>query len=59
MCGNYSREETIQGQKLYEGIRYMIKKIQNGGLKKLNFSATTNSQYFFDKILGIGPWVST
>ena len=22
MCGNYSREETIQGQKLYEEIRY-------------------------------------
>ena len=23
MCGNYSREETIQGRKLYEEIRYM------------------------------------
>ena len=22
MCGNYSREETIQGRKLYEEIRY-------------------------------------
>ena len=22
MCGNYSREETIQGLKLYEEIRY-------------------------------------
>jgi hypothetical protein len=21
-CGNYSREETIQGRKLYEEIRY-------------------------------------
>ena len=24
MCGNYSREKTIQGQKLYEEIRYVI-----------------------------------
>ena len=23
-CGNYSREETIQGRKLYEEIRYMF-----------------------------------
>ena len=23
-CGNYSREETIQGRKLYEEIRYII-----------------------------------
>ena len=23
-CGNYSREETIQGRKLYEEIRYVI-----------------------------------
>jgi len=23
-CGNYSREETIQGRKLYEEIRYAI-----------------------------------
>ena len=26
--------------------------------KKLSFSTTTISQYFFAKILGIGPWVS-
>ena len=25
MCGNYSREETIQGRKLYEEIRYSWK----------------------------------
>ena len=25
MCGNYSREETIQGRKLYEEIRYVKK----------------------------------
>ena len=24
MCGNYSREETIQGRKLYEEIRYVF-----------------------------------
>ena len=24
MCGNYSREETIQGRKLYEEIRYVL-----------------------------------
>ena len=24
MCGNYSREETIQGWKLYEEIRYLL-----------------------------------
>ena len=27
MCGNYSREETIQGRKLYEEIRYIPDKI--------------------------------
>ena len=25
MCGNYSREETIQGRKLYEEVRYLLK----------------------------------
>jgi hypothetical protein len=24
MCGNYSREETIQGRKLYEEIQYFF-----------------------------------
>ena len=31
-CGNYSREETIQGRKLYEEIRYVVfrkKKIES------------------------------
>ena len=27
MCGNYSREETIQGRKLYEEIRYADREI--------------------------------
>ena len=27
-CGNYSREETIQGRKLYEEIRYGLLKLQ-------------------------------
>ena len=34
------------------------KKIQNGHLKKSEFFKIDNSQYFFVKILGIGPWVS-
>ena len=34
------------------------KKIQNGRLKKRSFSSSANSQYFFVKILWIGPWVS-
>ena len=29
MCGNYSREETIQGRKLYEEIRYLFFWITN------------------------------
>ena len=33
-------------------------KIQNGRLKKPSFSSSPNSQYFFMKISGIGPWVS-
>ena len=34
------------------------KKIQNGRLTKIEFFKTANSQYFFVKILEIGPWVS-
>ena len=34
------------------------KKIQNGRLKKRSFFKIANSQYFFVKILWIGPWVS-
>ena len=33
-------------------------KIQNGWLKKAEFFNSVNSQYFFVKISGIGPWVS-
>ena len=33
-------------------------KIQNGRLIKSSFSSSANSQYFFMKILVIGPWVS-
>ena len=29
-CGNYSREETIQGQKLYEEIRYTTTELAVG-----------------------------
>ena len=29
MCGNYSREETIQGRKLYEEIWYIQMKLPN------------------------------
>ena len=34
------------------------KKFQNGWLKNSEFFKTINSQYFFAKISGIGPWVS-
>ena len=37
---------------------FLKKKIQNGRLKKRSFSSSANSQYFFVKILWIGPWVS-
>ena len=37
---------------------FLKKKIQNGRLKKRSFSSSANSQYFFMKISGIGPWVS-
>ena len=33
------------------------KKFQNGRLKKPMFFKTVNSQYFFVKLSGIGPWV--
>jgi hypothetical protein len=33
-------------------------KFQNGRLKKTEFFKIANSQYFFVKILWIGPWVS-
>ena len=37
MCGNYSREETIQGRKLFKGGNYMRKfgmtKCKDLGLK--------------------------
>ena len=31
-CGNYSREETIQGRKLYEEIRYVLRRFREGYL---------------------------
>ena len=34
------------------------KRFQNGRLKKTMFFKTVNSQYFFAKLSGIGPWVS-
>ena len=43
---------------IYGGLKNMLRKIQMADSKKLSFSATTNSQYFFTKISGIGPWVS-
>ena len=36
---------------------FLKKKIQNGRLKKMSFSSSANSQYFFRKISWIGPWV--
>ena len=33
------------------------KKNRNGQLKKASFSSSANSQYFFMKILWIGPWL--
>ena len=38
-CGNYSREETIQGQKLFAEIRYIksYKFLKNKFLKKYRF----------------------
>ena len=37
---------------------FFEKKIQNGRLKKTSFCQTVNSQYFFAKLSGMGPWVS-
>jgi hypothetical protein len=37
---------------------YLLKKkSQNGRLKETEFFIVANSQYFFVKILWIGPWV--
>jgi hypothetical protein len=44
--------------KLKKKSKKIKKKIQNGHLKKRSFSSSANSQYFFVKILWIGPWVS-
>ena len=44
--------------KLKQKTKKIKKKIQNGRLKKRSFSSSANSQYFFVKILWIGPWVS-
>ena len=46
----------------FHGIKQIIfffskKKIQNGRLKKTSFCQTVNSQYFFAKLSGMGPWV--
>ena len=37
---------------------FFEKKIQNGQLKKTSFCQTVNSQCFFAKLNGIGPWIS-
>ena len=34
------------------------KTLKNGGLEKITFFKTVNSQYFFSKLNWIGPWVS-
>ena len=36
----------------------IIEEIQHGRLKKTEFFKNPNSQYFFAKISGIGPWLS-
>ena len=41
MCGNYSREETIQGRKLYEEIRYL----NPGGEDYANHITTQPSRF--------------
>ena len=37
---------------------FFEKKIKMADSKKTEFFNSANSQYFFAKILGIGPWVS-
>jgi hypothetical protein len=44
--------------KMKQKKKIFKKLIQNGRLKKRSFSSSANSQYFFVKILWIGPWVS-
>ena len=41
-----------------EALLFWKKKIKMADSKNLSFSTTTNSQYFFAKISGIGFWVS-
>ena len=38
--------------------KMLKKKIRMADSKKTSFSSSANSQYFFMKILWIGPWVS-
>ena len=54
-CGNYSREETIQGRKLYEEIRYVSSKDEdfdqtyvNTGLKTQNMEELSLDLIFHD-----------
>ena len=41
-----------------EAKKYPKCPTQNVQLKNTKFSKSTNSQYFFTKISGIGPWVN-
>ena len=36
----------------------IIEEIQHGRRKKTEFFKTPNSQYFFAKISGVGPWMN-
>ena len=48
-CGNYSREETIQGRKLSEEIRYLIKKVPYLESRIRNAVFTKTSHYIYNE----------
>ena len=53
MCGNYSREETIQGRKLYEEIRYSNFSIFLCIKIKTNFNESNGHLSHFRAILEV------
>ena len=53
----YNLRLVLVGMKQKQKTKKIWNKIQNDRLKKSDFFKTANSQYFFAKSSGIGPWV--
>ena len=56
--GNHQNDLSLLSYKCWLIFIGMKQKNQNGQFKKTEIFNSPNSQYFFTKISGIGPWVS-